>query len=184
MAFAATAEQSGYDPGARVSLRATVAQSGLPTGGAGVWGRCRAARWGGEHAGVQGDVARRVRGAVRHHDAGHLSLRARARGQTRKGLPFTRERALTAVVWRGGDHDAQVGANPGGSIGDVIREHDARWCALMHCLVRGDGAITPELEKRLKAAGLDMNQLRKCLDAYCRTSRPPANGSGAASEDV
>ena len=110
----------------------------------------------------------------------------RARGRTRKGLPFSRERTLTAAVWRGGDRDAESGANPGGSIGDVIREQDRRWCALLECLLRQGGAITPELEQRLRAAGLNADQMRKCLEAYCKSLHEPSSGAGAgpARDDV
>jgi hypothetical protein len=40
---------------------------------------------------------------------------------------------------------------------------------LLECFVRRDGAISPELEKRLHALGIDIEQLRKCLTKYCRS---------------
>jgi len=94
-------------------------------------------------------------------------LRVRARGRTRKGMPFTREQTLTAVVWRGGDRDAETGAGGGGRLIDVLNERDARLCELFKCLLRQGGAIEPELEKRLRAAGLDLDHLRKCLEGHC-----------------
>ena len=80
----------------------------------------------------------------------------RASGRTRKGLPFTREQTLTAAVWRGGDR-----------LIDVLRERDERLCKLLKCVLRSGGMIEPELEKRLRAAGLDLDALRKCLEGHC-----------------
>jgi hypothetical protein len=183
--FTANGEQSGYEPGARVQLRATVAQSGLPTAGAVVW--AEVTRPDGNTGTLAfaetapGEFAARFDTTA----PGVYRFRVRTRGTTRKGLPFTRERTLTAAVWSGGDRDADHSANPGGSIGDVIREQDARWCELMQCLVHEGGAITPELERRLRAAGLDMDVLRKCLHLYCRKQAKPSpsqRGPGVAAD--
>lgn len=99
--------------------------------------------------------------------AGTYRLRVRARGQTRKGLPFTRERSLTAAVWRGGDRDAETGGGGGDRLIDGLNERDERLCELFKCLLHRDGAIDPELEKRLRAAGLDLDNIRKCLEGHC-----------------
>jgi hypothetical protein len=59
-----------------------------------------------------------------------------------------------------------------GSSGAVVREQDARWCALLQHLVRDGGAITPELEESMSAAGFDLDRLHRCLLAPRR--RAPA----------
>lgn len=185
VAFRASAEQSGYETGARVRLYATVAQSGLPALGTVVW--ADVTRPDGSMSALAFAETSPGEFTVNYDPtiAGVYRFRVRARGQTRKGLPFTRERTLTAAVWRGGDRDAENSANPGGSFGDVIREQDARWCALIECLIREGGAITPDLEKRLRAAGFDMDELRKCLHLYCRTGPArPGVGVGPAHDDV
>ena len=104
-------------------------------------------------------------------------LRVRGCGRTRKGMPFTREQTLTAVVWRGGDRDAQTGAGDGGHLVDVLNERDARLCELLECLMRCGGAIEPELEKQLRAAGLDLDHIRKCLEGYCAQGGGRRNSS-------
>jgi L-Lysine epsilon oxidase N-terminal/L-lysine epsilon oxidase C-terminal domain/von Willebrand factor type A domain len=183
--FSAAAEQSGWEPGAIVSLHANVAQSGLPVAGAAVWADVTRPDASTTTLPLAETAPGQYGASFATASAGVYRMRIRARGTTRKGLPFTREKTLTAAVWRGGDRDADNAADPGGSIGDVIRDHDARWCALMQCLVREGGAIRPELEKRLRAEGFDVDEVRKCLKAYChgRPSRPGA-GSGAVSEDA
>ena len=45
-------------------------------------------------------------GSFRTTAAGVYRVRVRARGRTRAGRPFTRERTVTAAVWRGGDDPA------------------------------------------------------------------------------
>jgi hypothetical protein len=185
LAFSASAEQSGYEPGARVQLFASVAQSGLPAVGAVVWADVTRPDGSASTLAFAETSPGQFAASFDTTTVGVYRFRVRAGGTTRKGLPFTRERALTAAVWRGGDRDAGISANPGGSFGDAIREQDARWCALMQCLVHEGGAISPELERRLRAAGVDMDQLRKCLHLYCRT-RPTDTGAGAgpARDDV
>jgi hypothetical protein len=158
--------QGGYEPGARISIQATLTQSGVPLQGEGVvWGELT--RPDGSQAtlafqpGEPGSYAAEfVAGS-----AGVHKLRVRARGRTRKGMPFTREQALTAVVWRGGDHDAETGA--GDHLIDALNERDERLCELLKCLLRRGDAIEPELERRLRDAGLDLDHIRKCLEGYC-----------------
>jgi L-Lysine epsilon oxidase N-terminal/L-lysine epsilon oxidase C-terminal domain/von Willebrand factor type A domain len=185
VAMTASAEQSGYEPGARVRLHATVAQSGLPAAGATVWADVTRPDGGTSTLACAETAPGEFAANYDTTMAGVYRFCVRARGTTRKGLPFTREHTLTAAVWRGGDRDAETSANPGGSIGDVIREQDARWCALLQCLTREGGAITPELERRLRADGFDMDQLRACLHLYCQLRLKPAStGAGPAREDV
>jgi hypothetical protein len=59
--------------------------------------------------------------------------------------------------------------------GASIREQDARWCARLQHLVREGGAISPELEERMSAAGFDLDRLHRCLLTARR--RPPARGA-------
>jgi hypothetical protein len=146
--------QSGYEPGARVHVQATLTQSGVPLqGDSVVWGELT--RPDGSQSTLSFEatesrsgnhVADFVAGGVGVH-----KLRVRARGRTRKGMPFTRE----------------TGAGGGGRLIDVLNERDARLCELLKCLLRQGGAIEPELEKRLRAAGLDLDHIRKCLEGHC-----------------
>jgi hypothetical protein len=168
VALRAELHQSGYEPGARVHVQATLTQSGVPLQGDGVvWGEQT------RPDGSQGQLnfqtvepgsfaAEFVAGS-----AGVHKLRVRARGRTRKGMPFTREQTLTTVVWRGGDRDAENGVGGGDRLIDALNERDERLCELLKCLLRRGGAIDPEIERRLLATGLDLELIRKCLDGLC-----------------
>lgn len=180
-----SAEQSGFEPGARVRLQATVTQSGLPLDGVALWADVTAPN-GSESSVVFTETSiAAFASSFEATAAGVYRFRVRARGSTRKGMLFTREHTVTVAVWRGGDRDAEMSANPGGSIGEVLREHDARWCALMTCALSEGGAVMPELENRLRAAGLDVDHLRKCLHRYCQAlPKHTGAGTGPARDDV
>lgn len=175
----AEAHQSGYEPGARINVQATLTQSGVPLQGEGaVWGELT--RPDGSQAtlifqpGEPGSYAAEfVVGS-----AGVHKLRVRAGGRTRMGLPFTREKTLTAVAWRGGDSDAEIAAGGGGRLIDALNERDQRLCKLLECLLRRGGAIESELEQRLRAAGLDLDHVRKCLESHCAHGGRPTQQDG------
>jgi hypothetical protein len=177
LTFSASAEQSGYEPGSRVRLHATLLQSGLPLASSVVWADIARPDGSTDTVAFEETSPGSFAANFETTTAGVYRFRVRARGTSSKGMSFTRERTLTAVVWRGGDHDAENSANPGGSIRDVIYEQDARWCTLMQCLTKEGSVITPGLEKRLREAGFDMKRIRKCLDRYC-DSRPTPTGTG------
>jgi hypothetical protein len=77
---------------------------------------------------------------------------------------------LTAGVWYGGNRDSDPGAAGGGPIIQWLQEHDKRLCELLRCLLFQGGTLTPELEKQLRDAGVNIARLRRCLDEYCRSS--------------
>jgi hypothetical protein len=157
--------QTSFEPGATIDLSASLAQSGIPLGGGAVW--VEVAR--------PDSAAQTV--TLKEVDAGHFSgkygttipgiyrMRFRARGATQSGQHFTREKTLTAAVWRGGD----VSQDPRGDAGGTV----SYWCDLVRCLIEG-GAISPDLEKRLAALGVDIAKVRHCVDLIC--SRTPSGG--------
>jgi hypothetical protein len=163
-------QQSGYEPGALVRVEAFLTQSGVSLR---------------EEAAVWGELTR-PNGAVstiefRRGDPGAYAaefiaggtgvhkLRLRARGRTRLGLPFTREQTLTAVVWRGGDRDAETASGGGDRLIDSLADRDGALCQLLECLLKG-GGIEPDLERRLRAAGIDLEHIRRCLEVHCAHS--------------
>jgi hypothetical protein len=163
----AVLHQDSYEPGARIAVQATLTQSGVPLQGpAAVWGEVT------RPDGSQGNLAfQAVDGGFAANfvagSAGVHKVRVRARGRTRKGLPFTREQTVTAVAWLGGDRDAETGAGGGDRLIDALNERDERVCEMLKCLLQPGGAVEPELEKRLRAAGLDLAQIGKCLEGHC-----------------
>jgi hypothetical protein len=145
----AALEQSGHEghePGSSVRVSASLTQSGLPMSD-------QVAVWV-EVTGPKGERSRRPMEALgegRHAlelvaaNSGVHGVRVKARGRTRKGLPFTRERALNAVVWRGADRD------------EAVRGQD-----LLELLLSG-GSGNDELEKQLLERGLDLERARKLV---------------------
>ncbi|MET0988423.1 MAG: hypothetical protein ABW034_23740 [Steroidobacteraceae bacterium] len=107
------------------------------------------------------DFATKVPGVYR--------FRIRARGTTPRGEPFTREKTLTAAVWRGGDRPGPQGGGSNTPDGDTSGGSDvSSLCKLIACVLQRDGVISPELEKRLREAGVNLERLRECVAKYCR----------------
>ena len=168
LSLRAHAEQSGFEPGAGIELSASLAESGIPLASqASVW--AEVTRPNGTTAVVElqaqsdGTFGASTSAAM----PGVHRIRIRARGMTQRGEPFTREKTLTVSVWRGGSH----GSDSGGSLSiliDYLRQRDARLCELLKCLLQRGGAIDAETEKRLREAGVNLDELRKCISEFCR----------------
>jgi len=164
LSFRATASQAGYEPGAKVQLTATLAESGVPEENpAFVWAEItdpgnrvfqvnlsgkEQGTWGGEFVASQPGIYR---------------ARVRATGKTLRGFPFSREQTVTAAVWIGGNSQGGMGAGPGDKL-----------CHLLNCLFGGKGIVSKPAEELLSRLGFDIAALRRCL-AECAQSRIPAN---------
>jgi hypothetical protein len=154
-------EQGSFAPGARVILHASLAQSGIPLAGrAQVWAEVTPPSGSTITLPMPEGANGQFAAQFATTSPGVYPVRIRARGATQGGKPFTREKTLTAVVWRGGGSASDPG--PGHQNGD------ARLCDLLQCFVQRDGVISAELEKRLHGLGIDIKRLRKCLTKYCR----------------
>lgn len=174
-ALRAEISQSGFEPGATVFATATLTQSGMPLDDGNVWAELT--RPDGLRHELHFDRSEPGRYTARFvADApGVHRLRIRASARSRLGLPFTRESTLTAVVWRGGDRDAQQGTYGQGSGGRDDCHCGQELCRLLTCLLSREDGLSPELERRLQALGIDPGQARKCLESVCRG----AKGEGA-----
>lgn len=172
LSLRASLDQSSLEPGARILLHATLAESGVPSRpGAYVW--VEITRPDGTLGKVvldEGDPGQ-FNGAFTTSVSGVYRCRIRASGRSRAGYPFQREQTLTAAVWRGGERDADPNNVGGGPVVRWLQEQDEKLCELIRCLLGGRSGITPELERRLREAGVDVERLRRCLAAYCRSSR-------------
>jgi IgA peptidase M64/VWA domain-containing protein len=158
--------QSGYEPGATLTLRAVLTEYGLPVAG---------------RANVHSDLLRPdgttavlslaevepgvFEAATDALLSGIYRFDVAGSGSTLRGRPFTRRQTVTGAVWRGGDGD------PPSSVDDPgVR--DGRLCDLLECLLE---AITPEGEKALRERGLDFSVVRKCFAEWCAESQPPGH---------
>lgn len=159
----AEASQRSYEPGAAVALSASLTQSGLPVSGDPyIWaeifhpnGATATLRL--EPTG-QGEFA----GSFGASTPGVYRVRIRARGRTRMGRPFTRERTVTGAVWQGGD-------GPSNQVGG--RGLDEGMCRLLSCLLT-DGVISEQMVERLHHLGIDLDRARKCLKECGCDHRP------------
>lgn len=154
--------QSTFEPGATIDVAASLAQSGIAlTAGATVWAEI-----------VRPDGTTTSLAMEEYGDepftatfatttAGVYRVRIRARGTTQRGEPFTREKTLTATVWRGGD---QPGTGSTSGTADVTRPGV---CELLKCLLEQEGALSEDLVARLKALGIDVSVVRKCAELIC-----------------
>lgn len=161
--------QASFEPGATIDLFASLAQSGIPLARGAVWVEVTRPDNGGQIVTLAEVDAGQFSGQYVTSIPGVYRMRFRGRGVTQSGQPFARERTLTAAVWRGGD----VPQNPSG--GGTI----SYWCDLIRCLMQQGGVISPELEKRLEALGLDIVKLRRCVELICsRSSSGGSSGGG------
>jgi hypothetical protein len=166
----ARADQRGFEPGATVQLTARLAQSGLPLSGhAQVWADVRTPSGATVTVPMPEIADGRFTAPLEVPVPGVYAARIRANGTTLSGEPFTREKTVTPAVWTGGDRVMEPGGADQGLV-DWLEEHDRRLCDLLMCLLRG-GAISRELEERLRALGLDLAGATKCLERYCQGSR-------------
>jgi hypothetical protein len=165
----ATLSQSGNEPGATLTLRATLAEYGVPLP---YRASCRAEL-------VRPDNSQAIlalsevqpgifESATPANLPGIYRVRIVAEGKTLRARPFTREQTLTGAVWRGGDDPPR----PPGS--DPTLDPD-RLCNLIACLLKNKGLVAL-LEKH----GVSPDELRRCFGAYCRKASPAEPARAAA----
>jgi hypothetical protein len=151
----AEATQRSYEPGADVALSASLTQSGLPV-------IAEPAVWA-EITRPDGSTAELSLGATEPGEyagtfvttaPGVYRIRVRARGRTRTGPPFIRERTVTPTVWRGGD--APTGPDGAGRVEEALG-------GLVSFLL-GEGIVDTSLIERLRGAGLDLDRVRQSLE--------------------
>jgi hypothetical protein len=148
--------QQSYEPGAKLVLRSSLTEVGLPVE---------------KHAYVQADVQKPdgssmtlalaevepgvFESSLTAVQAGIYPIRFRARGTTLRGYSFTREQLRTAAVWRGGDAPPPSGTTqpPAG----------VDWCRLIACLLGDKGIVT-----LLERSGIDVDGLRRCWKDECQ----------------
>jgi L-lysine epsilon oxidase-like protein/VWA domain-containing protein len=156
-------KQDSFGPGARVEVYASLAQSGIPLEhSAHVW--VEVTRPNGQTATITMNEfgAGEFVGSMVAPVVGVYRLRVRARGTTMRGEPFTREKTLTAATWRGDPIPQPEGD------GDGEGKHGECLCQLLVCLLRRQGVISEELEKRLRELGINLEAARKCVAGFCQ----------------
>jgi hypothetical protein len=159
-------DQISFEPGATLTLTATLTEYGLPMDG-----RARVQAELTRPDGPKSFIALAETAPGIHTtslvatQAGVYAFIVRASGSTLRGRPFTREQIVTGAVWRGGDDPDPRTPDGGGDGG-----HGDLCCALK-CLF-SDAVLTDRAVKRLMEFGIDVRALRRCLAGCCDERRP------------
>jgi hypothetical protein len=153
--FHAFLTQSGYAPGTRMMLAATLTEYTVPVAGrATVWATMSRPDGTTKNLAMQEVEPGRFTAETVETLTGLYSFRVRAIGTTMRERPFTREQTLTGAI---GD----FGSNTGGG---------SELCRLLDCLIGGK-ALLPSAIESLRAHGIDWNALLSCLRRECRGTR-------------
>jgi len=149
--------QSGFSPGATLSLRASLSEYTLP-----VVARATV-RAELEYPDQTRTVIALQETTPAIHSAsltapipGIYRFRFVAEGGTYRGVPFTREQLANAAVWDGGD---QPYSPPVQSGKDDL-------CRLFACLL-SEKALSRRFEERLKEEGINLENIRQCFKLLC-----------------
>lgn len=156
--MAVRVEQSSFEPGAKITIQASLTEYSLPVDG---------------RAQVQVELTRPtgslVNIAMNETEPGVFEAasiatvsglyhaRIIAKGVTLRGVPFTREQLASVAVWKGGDDPYQPPRDTG----------NIDWCKLLDCLLNKK-TLSPEFEERCRKEGIQLDGVRRCLQIYCR----------------
>ena len=149
--------QNSNEPGATLTLRATLTEYDLP-----VENRAKVKAQMTRPDGTQTTLllSEIEPGVFETHGTatipGIYSVRLMASGKTLRGQSFTREQLLTGAVWRGGD---QTPPSSGGTDKDQL-------CCLLSCLT-SPKVLTSQFEEQAKRWGINLEALRACLKSCC-----------------
>jgi hypothetical protein len=154
LSFRASASQTSYEPGAEVSIFATVREYDVDLGSlAVVWADVTRPDGGTQQVKLK-ERNGQYQATFKTGAPGLYEVRAHAQGQTFAGIRFTREQVLTAAAVPGADR-------PGDSAGasDPLTE-------LLCCLASKKG-LSDEFWKTAERSGIDPRALKRCLAAIC-----------------
>lgn len=157
----ADARQSGFEPGATVSLSASLQEYDVPVENrARAWVQVTRPDASSFNLSLPEDDAGRFEGSFVASQSGLYAMRVRAVGSTFKGVAFEREQTLSAAVYPGGDR-----VEPPGSGGSEI------WCMVLECLLADRALMSQLIEK-----GWDIRGVARCVARRCAALKPPREG--------
>jgi hypothetical protein len=105
----AQVRERSNDPGTEVAIDATLTESGLPVDGQPeVWAEVTSPERTTVRVRLDPADAGAYAGTFATTRPGVYRIKVRARGRTRRGLPFTREQLATAEVWRGEQRPSEL----------------------------------------------------------------------------
>jgi murein tripeptide amidase MpaA len=155
--------QDSNEPGATLTLRASLSEYGMPVSKNRAKVRATfvmpdnstGTLWLTEETAASGIFTASKKAIL----PGVYTFRIIASGYTLRGADFTREQTLTGVVWKGGD-------NPPPTSKDDPKNNGS-FCDLIKCLT-SKGVISKELEERWLKDGFSIEAFRKCMENKCK----------------
>ena len=166
--------QDSNQPGARLTVRATLTEYGLPVENRAAVA-LHLARPDGSTALI--DIAEIEPGIYQASSTaaqpGIYRFRVLATGRTLRGRPFTREQWLTGAVWAGGDRPPP--SSDGGT--GTPEGHQHRLCRLLRCLLSIDS-----VRAKLKSMEIDVDAVSRCVEACSKDEA--AAGAVAANPEL
>jgi len=165
LVFKAYASQSSFEPGAVVSLRATLNEYDVPVDNrATVWADITRPDGSMFSAAMPEVEPGRYETSFATTLSGLYTMRVRAIGTTFRATPFQREQTLTAAVFPGGDRPPQTGGTNSVQF----------WCEVLHCLLN-EKVLGAKLLATLRERGVDLKPLLLCIEKHCREIRGVAS---------
>ncbi len=156
ISFRATATQTSFEPGTEVNLYAEIRVNTVAMDvSAEVWADIAQPAGGIVRVDLKANAPGQYAASFKTTAAGQYSIRIQASGKSPLGWPFRRERTLIAVVWLGGDQDANRDPRD-------PRDSKSSLCELLECLVK-TGAVSEQFRSHLKEEGIDLRKLQDCL---------------------
>ncbi|MEM9385414.1 MAG: S8 family serine peptidase [Pseudomonadota bacterium] len=166
----ASLAQTGYEAGAEMSVQAVLTEYGLPVE---------------QRASVHAEITRPdgtqvslplveeepgvFRTSTTATANGVYRFLLRAKGNTLRQRPFTREQIVTGAAWHGGNHPPPTGRDePDGAT--------ERWCRFLECLLK-QVESSPKAKAWLERCGLEPKQLQRCLEVLCDPRQTPVASS-------
>ncbi|SDJ46880.1 von Willebrand factor type A domain-containing protein [Paraburkholderia steynii] len=160
LVFEARATQSSFDPGATISVVATLSEYDVPIDDrAHCWAEVTRPDGSMFTVTMSETDPGRFSGQFIGDVAGLYAMRVRATGSTFTGNLFQREQTLTAAVYLGATRPPETGGT---------QQFD--WCAFLRCMINGQ-LIDRAAVERLRQSGVNLDVLAKCLEAHCSSKR-------------
>jgi hypothetical protein len=148
--------QSGYEPGADLTIHTVITEYGLPLKGKALV-QVEIERPDNTHTVITLNLIEPgvYQGTINATLPGIYPMRILASGVTLRSKPFTREQLLTGAVWRGGNSESPTG-------GSDSRTKDEQLCRLIECLF-GSNVLNHFFEQNR----IDQKAMHKCLHQFC-----------------
>jgi hypothetical protein len=153
----ANARQSDFEPGAEVTVIASLREYDVPVDHrAKVWADVTRPDGSTFTLRLNETEAGQYENGFATNLSGLYTIRALALGETFHGTPFQREQTVSAAVYPGGDR-------PPRPEGDGKRF----WCEILRCLL-SEHVLGRKLLAELEDRGIDLKELVRCLEKACR----------------